>query len=146
MVLPSECDPDFRCWWHTLFAFIIISRDDAIFRARTRNHSVASAAIFAQCYLLSALRVRAGAGAFEIITFIALPAWKIGFAAVENPVAPPRACQDAIWYHTPEVVKRLPFHSTQERIQTAGAILEWRTLWIKCSLDWKFITLRSITL
>lgn len=72
----------------TLFAFIIISRDDAIFRARTRNHSVESAAIFAQCYLFS--RVRAGAEAFEIITFIAFPAWKIGFAAVENPVAPPR--------------------------------------------------------
>jgi len=30
------------------------------------------------------------ARAFEIISFIAPAAWKIGFAAVENPVAPPR--------------------------------------------------------
>jgi hypothetical protein len=80
MELPSARVPDFACG--TLFAFIIISRDGAIFHARTRNHLVASAAIFAQCYLCS--RVRVYARAFEIISFIAPAAWKIGFAAVEK--------------------------------------------------------------
>jgi hypothetical protein len=76
-----------------------------------------------------------GAGAFEIISFIAPPAWKIGFAAVENPVAPPRLPRcDLISYPRGRKTTAFSFNQKEYKL-LAQSWSDARTLRIKYSLD-----------